>query len=97
MKLDPSYGEVPDQPSASMWRQKPALESRFELDIKLFKASNKTGIIDFFARHGLDIQLDMHYNVSIKKYTRKDLSQEDIAFLQDYYREDYELYESAMG
>ena len=97
LKREPAYGWVPGQPTPTQWKQYPVLESRHDLDVKLYKTTNKTGICEFFARHGIRVDLDVWYNVSLRKYTRADLSQEDLEFLRGYYRKDFELYESAIG
>ena len=55
---------------------------------------DKIGIINFFKQFGINMNLDIEKNVSIKKYNICDISHEDMIFLKNFFKEDYDLYNS---
>lgn len=70
-------------------------QSKYKLKIKTIKMTNKKGIVRWFSQFNQPIDLTKHDNVSVKKYSMADLSDEDIAFLTTYYKKDYELFRNA--
>lgn len=70
------------------------VKNKNNINVKLFKMEDKIGIINFFKQFGININLDIEKNVSIKKYNICDISHEDMIFLKNFFKEDYDLYNS---
>jgi hypothetical protein len=70
------------------------VKNKNNINVELFKMEDKIGIINFFNQFGINMNLDIKKNVSIKKYNICDISHEDIMFLKKFYKEDYDLYNS---
>jgi len=70
------------------------IKNKNNIKVKLFKMNDKLGIIHFFEEFGININLNIKKNVSIKKYNISDISDEDLIFLKNFYKKDYELYNS---
>jgi len=70
------------------------VKNKNNINVELFKMEDKIGIINFFNQFGINMNLDIKKNVSIKKYNICDISHEDMMFLKKFYKEDYDLYNS---
>ena len=70
------------------------VKNKNNINVKLFKMEDKIGIINFFNQFGINMNLDIKANVSIKKYSICDISHEDMMFLKNFYKQDYDLYNS---
>lgn len=70
------------------------IKNKNNINVKLFKIENKEGIKKFFKQFGINLNLNKHYNISKKKYSIKDISPENMLFLKNHFKEDYDLYNS---
>lgn len=63
-----------------------------EWDIDLICMEDKNSISNWFKNFGVCLNLNIRDNVSLKKYSKLDLSEEDLVFLNNYFKEDYLVY-----
>ena len=65
-----------------------------QTNLTLVKFENKQDICEAFKKHGVSISMDVHKNKSKKKFSFEDLDEETTFFLREYYRDDFDLYNS---
>ena len=71
------------------------LNNTHDIKVKTIKMINPTGIVDWFNKFNVKMDLTKRLNVSIKKYTISDLKPEELDFLKQFYIEDMKLYEES--
>jgi hypothetical protein len=84
-----TQGDISDQ-----YKQSSFYDQKYGWNIELFKMDDKDKIIQWFEQFGIDINLDITKNTSNHKYTINDLTYDQISYLKELYKEDYELYNS---
>lgn len=62
--------------------------------IKLVRMEDAQAIIDFFKKYDVHIDLDKKVNVSEKRFTIDDFTEEELEKIRNFYKDDIELYES---
>lgn len=72
------------------------VENKNNINIVTYKMSSTELIKKYFAKFNIDINFDKKKNISSKKYSTKDISIEDVEFLKEYYKKDYELYNNSL-
>jgi hypothetical protein len=74
------------------YKQSKFYKQKYGWNIKLIKMENKDEIIRWFKQFGININFDIHEKKSIHKYTVNDLTDEQISYLKELYKEDYDVY-----
>jgi hypothetical protein len=62
------------------------------LKVYTIKMESKDKIVEFFKRFGIPMNLSVHNNVSVKKYT---LTEKQKEFIREFYKLDFEMYNQA--
>jgi hypothetical protein len=67
--------------------------TKLPIDLTLILMEEKNLITDWFKNFGVEIDLNKHFNVSERKYSRSDLSNEQIDKIKHLFFDDFILYE----
>ena len=65
-------------------------------NITMFDINNKNQIVQWFKRFNVEIDLNRFENVSEKKYTIEQLTEEQLIFFKEYYKDDFELFNKVL-
>lgn len=79
--------------STARFTQEDSFRSPLPIDLTLILMSEKELIKNWFAEHGVYINLDLHLNTSVKRYTVNDITEDQLEIIKDYFSLDIKLYE----
>jgi hypothetical protein len=71
-------------------------EGKHKWNVMCIKSTSSQQIIKFFQQFGILINLSVNLNVSQKKFSRKNLTGEQLTFLTQLYATDYALFRKAL-
>jgi hypothetical protein len=79
--------------STTRFTQEDSFKSPLPIDLTLILMSEKELIKNWFAEHGVYINLDVHLNTSVKRYNVNDITEDQLEIIKDYFSLDIKLYE----